>query len=65
VISTDGAGRIPRAVADNVAQGLELLGSTTGVDLAEMLKGITQRAATAAAPGDGPAQLNGKVEITG
>ncbi|WP_324612099.1 flotillin domain-containing protein, partial [Streptomyces scabiei] len=57
VISTDGAARIPRAVADNVAQGLELLGSTTGVDLAELLKGITRDKASARA-GD-----NGKVEI--
>ncbi len=51
-----------RAVADNVAQGLELLGSTTGVDLAELLKGITRR------PDAGrpePAAANGKVEITG
>ncbi len=62
VISTDGAGRIPRAVADNVAQGLELLGSTTGVDLAELLKNLTKRDAV---PGEQPAQLNGKVEITG
>ncbi|WP_078843315.1 flotillin family protein [Streptomyces albus] len=37
VISTDGAGKLPRAVADNVAQGMELLGSTTGIDLAAML----------------------------
>ncbi|MDQ0604463.1 putative membrane protein YqiK [Streptomyces canus] len=59
VISTDGAGRIPRAVADNVAQGLELLNSTTGVDLAELLKGVTQRTSTAAGE-----QLNGKAEIT-
>ncbi|EKX60477.1 hypothetical protein STRIP9103_00978 [Streptomyces ipomoeae 91-03] len=65
VISADGAGRISRAVADNVAQGLELLGSTPGVDLAELLMGITQRTATAAEPGDAPAQMNGKVEITG
>lgn len=62
VISTDGAGRIPRAVADNVAQGLELLGSTTGVDLAELLKGITRRS-DAGRPE--PAAANGKVEITG
>ncbi|HCA84987.1 MAG TPA: flotillin, partial [Streptomyces sp.] len=37
VISTDGAGRLPRAVADNVAQGVELLNSTTGLDLGSML----------------------------
>jgi flotillin len=66
VISTDGAGRIPRAVADNVAQGLELLGSTTGVDLAELLKGITRKDAPAPAAEQPPvAPPNGKVEITG
>ncbi|NJP52050.1 flotillin family protein [Streptomyces sp. SBST2-5] len=54
VISTDGAGRLPRTVADNVAQGMELLGSTTGVDLAELLKGLAAR---------GGAQPNGKVPI--
>ncbi len=43
VISTDGAGRLPRAVADNVAQGVELLRSTTGVDLAALLKGVAAK----------------------
>lgn len=62
VISTDGAGRNPRVVADNVAQGLELLRSTTGVDLAELLKGIT-RPSDAGHPES--AAANGKVEITG
>ncbi|WP_446046857.1 flotillin family protein [Streptomyces olivaceus] len=56
VISTDGASRLTRTVADNVAQGMELLTSTTGVDLASLLKGITAKddtpAGTAAgAPG--------------
>ncbi|MGW4736550.1 flotillin family protein [Streptomyces shenzhenensis] len=64
VISTDGASQLTRTVADNVAQGVELLGSTTGVDLAELLKGLTGRVAgqapvTAAAP----AAANGKIEI--
>ncbi|MEU3046403.1 SPFH domain-containing protein [Streptomyces sp. NPDC006984] len=53
VISTDGAGKLPRAVADNVAQGLELLGSTTGVDLAELLQGITRRASEHSSPAAG------------
>ncbi|AWK11995.1 flotillin [Streptomyces spongiicola] len=72
VISTDGAGKLPRAVADNVAQGLELLGSTTGVDLAEVLRGITQKGTThrgSAQKGTGPESgstaENGAVEITG
>ncbi|WP_069813442.1 flotillin family protein [Streptomyces sp. TP-A0874] len=43
VISTDGAGKLPRAVADNVTQGVELLSSTTGLDVASLLSGLTQR----------------------
>lgn len=43
VISTDGASQLSRTVADNVAQGMELLSSTTGVGLAQLLQGITQR----------------------
>ncbi|WP_432249146.1 flotillin family protein [Streptomyces sanyensis] len=62
VISTDGAGKLPRAVADNVAQGLELLGSTTGVDLAELLQGITRRASEHPSPAAGPiAEAGGAV----
>lgn len=66
VISTDGASQLSRTVADNVAQGVELLSSTTGVDLAEMLKGITQRGATpkAGTPATEPTTTNGKIEIT-
>ncbi|TXL89276.1 flotillin family protein [Streptomyces sp. IB2014 016-6] len=44
VISTDGASQLSRTVTDNVAQGMELLSSTTGVDLAELLKGLTRKA---------------------
>ncbi|MBC7273530.1 MAG: flotillin family protein [Streptomyces sp.] len=63
VISTDGASQLSRTVADNVAQGVELLNATTGVDLAQLLKGITQRAeGTETAP---PTDANGKIEITG
>ncbi len=54
VISTDGASQLSRTVTDNVAQGLELLSSTTGVDLPSLLKNLTQRNGgddhTAAAP---------------
>jgi flotillin len=60
VISTDGASQLSRTVADNVAQGMELLSSTTGVDLAELLKGIT--AGKTAAPAEA---ANGKIEVTG
>ncbi|MFD7097750.1 flotillin domain-containing protein, partial [Streptomyces xanthophaeus] len=77
VISTDGASKLSRTVADNVAQGMELLGSTTGVDLAQLLKGLTgtQPAASGAAAsgagasgaapsGAAPAPSNGKIAIT-
>ncbi|GHG26007.1 SPFH domain-containing protein [Streptomyces hydrogenans] len=65
VISTDGASRLTRTVTDNVAQGVELLSSTTGVDLASLLQGFTAKAAgaPAAAPPVSPS-VNGKVEIT-
>lgn len=49
VISTDGASQLSRTVADNVAQGMELLSSTTGVDLAQLLQGITQKGTRAGA----------------
>lgn len=66
VISTDGASQLSRTVADNVAQGMELLSSTTGVDLAEMLKGITQRGAASKAEASAPerAVANGQIPIT-
>lgn len=65
VISTDGAGKLSRTVADNVAQGMELLGATTGVDLAQLLKGVTaptKPAVVEAVPVPVPHK---KVEITG
>ncbi|MFE4329593.1 flotillin family protein [Streptomyces sp. NPDC056831] len=72
VISTDGASQLSRTVADNVAQGMELLSSTTGVDLAALLKNLKGGAAAAAsadladrAPDAVPAaSVNGKIEIT-
>ncbi|GAA2619827.1 flotillin family protein [Streptomyces tubercidicus] len=66
VISTDGAGQLSRTVADNVAQGMELLSSTTGVDFTEMLKGLTQRGTAAKAEASVPARAaaNGQIPIT-
>lgn len=61
VISTDGAVKLSRTVADNVAQGMELLSSTTGVDLAQLLKGLTATTPEAASE---PAALNGKIALT-
>ncbi|MEW2066856.1 SPFH domain-containing protein [Streptomyces sp. NPDC007346] len=45
VISTDGAGQLARTVTDNVAQGMELLSSTTGVDVASLLENLKNRTA--------------------
>lgn len=71
VISTDGASQLSRTVADNVAQGVELLNSTTGVDLAGILKSLTERNAAVPAPageqstgGNGTANANKKIEIS-
>lgn len=61
VISTDGASQLSRTVADNVAQGVELLSSTTGVDVAELLKGITGGKSLA---DSAPGKLNGKIDVT-
>ncbi|WP_033221469.1 SPFH domain-containing protein [Streptomyces virginiae] len=62
VISTDGANRLSRTVADNVAQGMELLGSTTGVDLTQLLKGFA--ASRSATPAPEPVPVNGKIAIS-
>ncbi|MBT2378073.1 band 7 protein [Streptomyces sp. CB00316] len=43
VISTDGASQLARTVTDNVAQGVELLSSTTGVDVAQLLQNLKNR----------------------
>ncbi|MEE1748880.1 flotillin family protein [Streptomyces sp. JV184] len=64
VISTDGASQLSRTVTDNVAQGMELLSSTTGVDLAALLKNLKGgRKDTAPAAPAAPAP-DGKIEIT-
>ncbi|MFC9700985.1 flotillin family protein [Streptomyces sp. NPDC056943] len=60
VISTDGASQLTRTVTDNVAQGMELLSSTTGVDLTQLLQGITQRKPVQA---PAPATVGTPVEI--
>ncbi len=61
VISTDGASQLTRTVTDNVAQGMELLSSTTGVGLAQLLQSVTQKkpAPSSAVPSD-----DGSIEIT-
>ncbi|WP_326698468.1 SPFH domain-containing protein [Streptomyces sp. NBC_01754] len=65
VISTDGASQLSRTVADNVAQGMELLNSTTGVDLSALLQGLKGKtAALAEVPAPASAAANGEqIEI--
>lgn len=66
VISTDGASQLSRTVTDNVAQGMELLSSTTGVDLGALLqnlKGKVGGAESVPAPA-APQHTNNKIEVT-
>ncbi|MFF4245916.1 flotillin family protein [Streptomyces sp. NPDC001822] len=65
VISTDGASQLSRTVTDNVAQGIELLNSTTGVDLGALLKNLQAKASGTAPLAAVPApSANGeKIEI--
>ncbi|MFI7236352.1 flotillin family protein [Streptomyces cyaneofuscatus] len=52
VISTDGASQLARTVTDNVAQGMELLSSTTGVDVAQLLQNLKNRTGNPASQPD-------------
>ncbi|MFJ1798941.1 flotillin family protein [Streptomyces sp. NPDC088180] len=73
VISTDGASQLARTVTDNVAQGMELLTSTTGVDMASLLQnlkgrvgsGSTVPAAADAQETGSATSKNGEIEIKG
>lgn len=50
VISTDGAGALPRQVTDNLVQTLELLKGATGVDLQQMMARVTEGTGSSFAP---------------
>ncbi|MBM7437797.1 flotillin family protein [Streptomyces sp. HB132] len=63
VISTDGASQLSRTVTDNVAQGLELLNSTTGVDLGSLLRNLQGKAGGSAPVVPAPAADGEKIEI--
>jgi flotillin len=41
VISSDGAGALGKSVAANVAQGLQLSGDLTGIDVAALLRRLS------------------------
>ncbi|MEU0379088.1 flotillin family protein [Streptomyces cyaneofuscatus] len=62
VISTDGASQLARTVTDNVAQGVELLSSTTGVDVAQLLQNLKNRTSAPASPSDTSAPAPRKSE---
>ncbi|MEW1759449.1 SPFH domain-containing protein [Streptomyces cyaneofuscatus] len=62
VISTDGASQLARTVTDNVAQGVELLSSTTGVDVAQLLQNLKNRTGAPASPSDTSAPAPRKSE---
>ncbi|MDO5683692.1 MAG: SPFH domain-containing protein [Propionibacteriaceae bacterium] len=51
VISTDGAGAVPKQVTNNVVQTMELIKNTTGVDLTKLLAKYTDEATAAVEPG--------------
>lgn len=55
VISTDGAGALPKSVASNVAQGMQLSKDLTGVDLSALLSRVAGTK-EAAADDDGEAR---------
>ncbi|MFD6279702.1 flotillin family protein [Streptomyces sp. NPDC060209] len=63
VISTDGASQLSRTVTDNVAQGLELLNSTTGVDLGALLRNLQGKAGATTPAAPSPAANGEKIEI--
>lgn len=46
VLSTDGAGAVPKQVVSNVAQTMEMLKTATGVDLQSMLKSAVDSSAS-------------------
>ena len=50
VISTDGAGELPRQVTNGLVQTLEMLKNTTGVDLEQLVQQYAGQAAHAAVP---------------
>ncbi|GAB3703102.1 flotillin family protein [Mariniluteicoccus flavus] len=50
VVSTDGAGAVPKQVTNNVVQTMELIKNTTGVDLSKLVSQYSESATTPSAP---------------
>jgi flotillin len=46
VLSTEGAGALPKTVVNTMAQTTEMLKSATGIDIAQLLPQTTDSAAT-------------------
>lgn len=63
VVSTDGAGAMPKQVTNGVVQTLEMLKNTTGVDLETLVRRYTERDPEAPAPVTvtAPATVDGNV----
>ncbi|MFC5729266.1 MULTISPECIES: flotillin domain-containing protein [Nocardioides] len=64
ILSSDGAGALPRQVTDNVTQTLQMLKTTTGLDLESLIHRSVERAASgmgavAGPNGDTPAEAAG------
>ncbi|MDP9821505.1 flotillin family protein [Nocardioides massiliensis] len=55
VISTDGAGAMPKQVTDNVVQTLQMLKTSTGLDLQEMIQKTVGRATGESSDAEGTA----------
>ena len=53
VISTDGAGALPKQVTDNVVQTLQMLKTSTGLDLESLIHRSVERAASGMGSSDG------------
>lgn len=53
VLSTDGAGALPKQVTDNVVQTLQMLKTSTGLDLESLIHRSVERAQSGLGGGDG------------
>ena len=63
VVSTDGAGALPKQVTSNMVQVMDLLKGTTGVDLQALLSKYTNTSADEpAASGDATTIVPGEVD---
>lgn len=52
VISTDGAGQVPKQVTNNIVQTMELIKNATGVDLEGLIQGYVERSSPDSASGE-------------